>query len=62
MHMVDALVKAGKQFDMLILPGQPHTPVEPFARHYRQDTWRFMARHLLELPDGANGGLPQSTP
>jgi dipeptidyl aminopeptidase/acylaminoacyl peptidase len=50
MHMVDALVKAGKQFDMLILPGQPHAPVEPFARHYRQDTWRFMARHLLQLP------------
>jgi dipeptidyl aminopeptidase/acylaminoacyl peptidase len=54
MHIVDALVRAGKQFDMLILPGQPHSPVELFGRYYRQDTWRFMARHLLQVP-GAGG-------
>ena len=47
MRLVDALIKANKRFDMLILPGQRHgfgsaTP------YFNQRMWDFFALHLLD--------------
>lgn len=46
MRLVDALVKANKRFDMLILPGQRHGfgTMQPY---FNQRMWDFFADHLL---------------
>src|SRR5207249_12023309 len=46
MRLVDALIKANKRFDLLILPGQRHgfgtaTP------YFNQRMWDFFAEHLI---------------
>jgi dipeptidyl aminopeptidase/acylaminoacyl peptidase len=46
-RLVDALVKAGKDFDLLVLPGQGHTGGGKYGTRRRRD---FFVRHLL----GAN--------
>src|SRR5437016_3680557 len=43
MRVVDALVKAGKDFDLLVLPGQRHTNGGPYGNRRLQD---FFVRHL----------------
>lgn len=46
MRLVDALIKANKRFDMLIIPGARHGygRAAPYAT---QRTWEFFAEHLL---------------
>lgn len=46
MRLVDALIKANKRFDMLILPGQRHGfgTSQPY---FNQRMWDFFADHLL---------------
>jgi dipeptidyl aminopeptidase/acylaminoacyl peptidase len=46
MRMSDALIRAGKRFDLLVMPGQPHGPPDPFGRYYRDDVRLFLLRHL----------------
>lgn len=46
MRMAEALIKAGKHFDLLIMPGQPHRPTPPFYRYYFDDRMLFLAAHL----------------
>ena len=50
MQVVNALVKAGKMFDLLVIPGQGHTPGGPYGDRKRFD---FFVHHLLgqEPPD-----------
>jgi dipeptidyl aminopeptidase/acylaminoacyl peptidase len=48
MKMVDALVHAGKDFDMLILPGQSHTYEGVYKTYYEKRLRKFFAMHLLE--------------
>jgi dipeptidyl aminopeptidase/acylaminoacyl peptidase len=50
MQVVNALIKAGKVFDLLVLPGQGHTPGGAYGERKRFD---FFVRHLLgvEPPD-----------
>ena len=51
MQVVDALIKANKDFDMLIVPGSGHGVGEtPYASRRRMD---YFVRHLLgkETPD-----------
>ena len=48
MRMIQALIEANKQFDLLIMPGQPHGPQGAAGRYYREDVRRFMAIHLLQ--------------
>jgi dipeptidyl aminopeptidase/acylaminoacyl peptidase len=50
MRLVDALVKAGKDFDLLVVPGMDHSDGGPYGRRRLQD---FFVRHLhgLEPPD-----------
>ena len=46
MRLVDALIKANKRFDLLILPGKPHGfgDVQPY---FTQLMWEYFAEHLL---------------
>ena len=46
MKVVDALMKAGKDFDMFIVPGAHHTMGEDWGEHKRYD---FFVRHLLGI-------------
>jgi dipeptidyl-peptidase 4 len=46
MRLVDALIKANKRFDMLIIPGARHSygKASTYAKHR---TWEYFAEHLL---------------
>ena len=44
MQVVDALVKAGKDFELVVIPGVQHTMGEAYGEHKRYD---FFVRHLL---------------
>lgn len=46
MRMADALIKANKPFELLIMPGVPHGPPPPLDRYYFEDQMRFFTRHL----------------
>ncbi|WP_224372683.1 S9 family peptidase [Hyalangium versicolor] len=46
MRMADALIRAGKHFEMLIMPGQPHGPLPPADRYYFDDIHLFFVRTL----------------
>jgi dienelactone hydrolase len=46
MRLVDALIKANKRFDMLILPGQRHG-FGTAQRYFNQRMMEFFAEHLL---------------
>jgi dipeptidyl aminopeptidase/acylaminoacyl peptidase len=47
MRLVDALIKANKRFDMLIIPGARHgyAAAQPY---FTQRMWDFFAEHLLD--------------
>jgi dipeptidyl-peptidase 4 len=54
MRLVDALIKANKRFDMLILPGQRHGYAN-YQPYFTQRMWEFFADHLLgDRPSGAD--------
>jgi dipeptidyl aminopeptidase/acylaminoacyl peptidase len=63
MRLVDALVKAGKDFDLLVVPGMDHSDGGAYGRRRLQD---FFVRHLhgVEPPDhnaaptGRRDGVP----
>jgi dipeptidyl aminopeptidase/acylaminoacyl peptidase len=46
MRLVDALIKANKRFDMLILPGKRHAFAD-YQPYFQQRMWDFFADHLL---------------
>ena len=50
MQVVNALIKAGKDFDLLVVPGADHGMGGPYGARRRDD---FFVRHLLgvEPPD-----------
>jgi dipeptidyl aminopeptidase/acylaminoacyl peptidase len=48
MRMAEALIKAGKHFELLIMPGQDHNPWGPPGRYYLDDTFLFFLRTLGE--------------
>ncbi len=45
-RFADALIKAGKDFDLVILPGSNHTLGGDYGEHKRRD---FFVRHLLHM-------------
>src|SRR5262245_13276027 len=47
MRLVDALIKANKRFDMLILPGKAHGFAN-YQPYFNQRMWEFFAEHLLD--------------
>jgi dipeptidyl aminopeptidase/acylaminoacyl peptidase len=46
-RLVDALIKANKDFDLLVLPGKGHTDGGKYGLRKRRD---FFVRHLLNQP------------
>jgi dipeptidyl aminopeptidase/acylaminoacyl peptidase len=46
MHMAEALIKAGKHFELLIMPNQGHNPPGPFNTYYFDDRLMFFVDHL----------------
>jgi dipeptidyl aminopeptidase/acylaminoacyl peptidase len=52
LQLVDALVKANKDFDLLILPNRPHGCTED--PYFVRRRWDYFVRHLLgaEPPAG----------
>ena len=50
MQVVNALIKAGKTFDLLVIPGAGHTSGGPYGDRKRND---FFVHHLMgvEPPD-----------
>lgn len=46
MQVVNALVKANKDFELVVLPGVGHTMGESYGEHKRYD---FFVRHLMEV-------------
>jgi dipeptidyl aminopeptidase/acylaminoacyl peptidase len=60
-QVVNALVKAGKTFDLLVLPGQGHSNGGPYGDRKRYD---FFVRHLLnvEPPDWNTLDVPLPAP
>jgi dipeptidyl aminopeptidase/acylaminoacyl peptidase len=47
MRLADALIKANKRFDMLILPGKRHG-FGDYQPYFTQRMWDFFAEHLLD--------------
>ena len=46
MQVVDALIRANKDFELVVLPGVGHTMGESYGEHKRYD---FFVRNLLEV-------------
>lgn len=46
MRMAEALIREGKHFELLIMPGQPHSPGPPADRYYADDIHLFFLRTL----------------
>ncbi|HUR53270.1 MAG TPA: prolyl oligopeptidase family serine peptidase, partial [Gemmataceae bacterium] len=46
MRLVDALIKANKRFDLLIIPGARHSFGQA-TPYFTQRMWDFFAEHLL---------------
>ena len=45
LRLVDALIRANKRFDMLILPGKRHAFAD-YTPYFTQRMWEFFAEHL----------------
>jgi dipeptidyl aminopeptidase/acylaminoacyl peptidase len=45
-RLADALIKAGKRFDMMILPGRRHG-FGPYNPYFQRMMWYYFAEHLL---------------
>lgn len=46
MRLVDALIKANKRFDMLMIPGKRHAYAD-YQPYVTQRTWEYFAEHLM---------------
>lgn len=46
MRMCQALIAAGKRFELLLMPGEPHNPKAAAARYYLDDINLFFVRTL----------------
>jgi dipeptidyl aminopeptidase/acylaminoacyl peptidase len=54
MRLADALMKANKRFDMLIIPGKAHG-FGTYQPYFTQRLWEYFAEHLLDdRPRGAD--------
>jgi dipeptidyl aminopeptidase/acylaminoacyl peptidase len=46
MRLADALIKAGKHFDLIVMPGQTHGLTPPVMAYYREARGRYFMEHL----------------
>lgn len=54
MRFADALIKAGKNFDMVLLPGAKHGYTGANERFYEKKLWNHFARYLLNDAEAGN--------
>lgn len=47
MRMADALIKADKDFDLLVLPGQSHTYEEPYKHYFQKRLRAYFAKYFM---------------
>ncbi len=45
-RVVDELIKAGKRFDLLLMPGKRHG-YDEYVKYFEQRMWYYFAQHLL---------------
>jgi dipeptidyl aminopeptidase/acylaminoacyl peptidase len=59
-RMANALIKAGKKFDYMIMPGQRHGYGE-YSPYFERMLWRYFAEHLLDnyRPDKIEYNIPE---
>ncbi|HEX6981950.1 MAG TPA: DPP IV N-terminal domain-containing protein [Balneolaceae bacterium] len=59
-RMANALIKAGKDFDYMIMPGQRHGYGE-YSPYFERMLWRYFAEHLLSdyRPDAVDYSIPE---
>lgn len=48
LQLVDALIKANKDFDLILLPNQRHEPVGVAAAYATRRRWDYFVRYLLQ--------------
>jgi dipeptidyl-peptidase-4 len=53
-RMVDALIKADKDFDMLVLPGQGHHYEGAYKTFFERKLRSYFAQHLIEIKNDIN--------
>lgn len=59
LRLSDALIKAGKRFDMMILPGRRHG-FGPYQAYFERMKWHYFAEHLLhDYRDNIEFNLPE---
>jgi dipeptidyl aminopeptidase/acylaminoacyl peptidase len=62
MRMVDALMRANKPFDMLIVPNMAHGDSGPHANYVMLRRWNYFVRHLLGVTPPRNFRLHVAHP
>lgn len=59
-RLADALIKAGKRFEFMILPGRRHG-FGPYTAYFERMTWYYFAEHLLgDYRTNVNFNLPKN--
>lgn len=60
MRVADALIKAGKRFDMMILPGRRHG-FGPYQTYFDRMKWYYFVEHLMgDYRSNVNFNLPSN--
>lgn len=49
LKLAEALIKADKDFDMLILPGMRHGYHGPHWEYFTKRKWNYFVEHLLDI-------------
>src|SRR5690606_18817777 len=64
MQVVDALIRAEKEFDLLVMPGEEHGGGRrgPSAAYGNRKLWDFFVRHLLDAEPPHWNSLIDGTP
>jgi fermentation-respiration switch protein FrsA (DUF1100 family) len=60
MKMVEALTRAGKPYDLIVLPGDNHSFAGERRRYWRQAIRRYFETHLCPACTGPDAGTPRA--
>jgi len=60
-QLIDALIKANRDFDLIFLPGEHHGPVAT-NNYFMRRRWDYFVRHLLDAEPPPNYVIKPSTP
>jgi dipeptidyl aminopeptidase/acylaminoacyl peptidase len=52
MRMANAFIKAGKYFDLIVLPGETHALTPPARAYFNEARNRYLVEHLITHPVG----------